>query len=63
MKFTSFDEVFADAENLAFSPNTRMLGHWQLGQLLAHLAWGHPCPLKGTGTILFGTSIALGIDG
>ena len=39
MKFTSFDEMFADAENLAASPRTRMLGHWQLGQLLSHLAW------------------------
>jgi hypothetical protein len=39
LKFTSFEEVFADAEKLASSPNTKMLGHWQLGQLLAHLAW------------------------
>ena len=39
LKFTSFDEVLADAEQLASSPNTRTLGNWQIGQLLAHLAW------------------------
>jgi hypothetical protein len=39
LRFTSFDEVLADAEKLASSSETRMLGNWQLGQLLAHLAW------------------------
>jgi len=39
LKFTSFDEVLADAEQLACSPNTKTLGNWQIGQLLAHLAW------------------------
>jgi hypothetical protein len=38
LHFTSLDEVVADAEQLASSPTTRMLGNWPLGQLLAHLA-------------------------
>ena len=39
LRFASFDEVFADVEKLASSPSTRMLGNWQLGQLLGHIAW------------------------
>jgi hypothetical protein len=38
LKFSSFDEVIADAEHLASSPGTRTLGNWPLGQLLTHLA-------------------------
>jgi hypothetical protein len=37
LKFTSFDEVIADAENLASSPNVKLLGNWPLSQLLTHL--------------------------
>lgn len=38
LKFTSFDEVIADAEALAASTNTKMLGKWDLSSLLAHLS-------------------------
>ena len=38
LNFTSLDQVVADAEKLVASPNTKMLGNWPLGQLLAHLA-------------------------
>ena len=34
----SFEEMFADAERLVASPNTKTLGNWPLGQLLTHLA-------------------------
>jgi hypothetical protein len=37
LTFQSLDEVVADAEKLAVSPNTKMLGNWPLGQLLMHL--------------------------
>ena len=38
LAFQSLDEVVADAERLAASPNTKMLGNWPLSQLLTHLA-------------------------
>ncbi len=38
LKFSSFDEVIADAEMLASSPNTRTLGNWPVDRLLTHLA-------------------------
>ena len=37
LRFTSLDEVVADAEVLVASPNTKMLGKWSLSRLLAHL--------------------------
>lgn len=37
LHFKSLDEVVADAEVLVASPNTRMLGNWNLSQLIAHL--------------------------
>jgi hypothetical protein len=40
LRFTSLDEVVADAEKLVSSPDTRMLGNWPLGRLLTHLANG-----------------------
>jgi Protein of unknown function (DUF1569) len=38
LRFTSFDEVVADAEMLVSSPNTRTLGNWPSERLLTHLA-------------------------
>ncbi|MGH7137704.1 MAG: DUF1569 domain-containing protein [Pirellulales bacterium] len=38
LHFKSLDEVVVDAERLAASPDTKMLGNWPLGQLLMHLA-------------------------
>jgi hypothetical protein len=38
LAFHSLDEIVADAERLVASPNTKMLGNWPLGRLLAHLA-------------------------
>ncbi|HEV3340753.1 MAG TPA: DUF1569 domain-containing protein [Pirellulales bacterium] len=38
LHFTSLDEIVADAEKLAASPDTKMLGNWPLDQLLTHLA-------------------------
>ena len=38
LKFSSFDEVIADAEMLASSPETRTIGNWPLDRLLTHLA-------------------------
>jgi Protein of unknown function (DUF1569) len=38
LKFSSFEEVIADAEKLASSPHTRTLGNWPLSQLLTHVA-------------------------
>lgn len=38
LRFTSFDDVIADAEKLVSSPNTKLLGNWPLSQLLTHLA-------------------------
>jgi hypothetical protein len=38
LRFTSLDEVVADAEKLVSSPDTKMLGNWPLGRLLTHLA-------------------------
>jgi len=40
LRFTSLEEVIADAEKLVSSPNTRMLGNWPLDRLLTHLAHG-----------------------
>ena len=40
LRFASLDEVVADAETLVASPNTKMLGNWSLGHLLAHLTVG-----------------------
>jgi hypothetical protein len=40
LRFTSFDDMIADAENLVSSPQTRTLGNWPLAQLLTHLALG-----------------------
>lgn len=36
--YESLDDVLMDAEKLVASPNTKMLGNWTLGQVLAHLA-------------------------
>jgi len=38
LHFTSLDEIVADAEKLAASPDTKMLGNWPLDQLFTHLA-------------------------
>jgi hypothetical protein len=38
LRFASFDEMLADAGRLVASPNTKMLGNWQLGELFSHLA-------------------------
>lgn len=38
LHFKSLDEVVVDAERLAISPGTKMLGNWPLSQLLTHLA-------------------------
>lgn len=38
LRFTSLDDVVADAERLVASPDTRMLGNWPLDKLLMHLA-------------------------
>jgi hypothetical protein len=38
LRFSSLDEVVADAERLVASPDTKMLGNWSLGQILMHLA-------------------------
>lgn len=38
LSFASWDEVVADAEKLAASPGTNVLGNWPLSQLIAHLA-------------------------
>ena len=36
--YESLDDVLMDAEKLVANSNTRMLGNWTLGQMLAHLA-------------------------
>ncbi|HWB13255.1 MAG TPA: DUF1569 domain-containing protein [Pirellulales bacterium] len=38
LQFISLDEMVADAEKVAASPDTKMLGNWPLDQLLTHLA-------------------------
>jgi len=38
LKFTSLDDVLADAEKLASSPDTEVLGNWPLNHLFMHLA-------------------------
>jgi hypothetical protein len=38
LTFASLDEIVADADKLAASPNTKMLGNWPLDRLLGHLA-------------------------
>ncbi len=38
LKFSSLDEMLADAAALTASPNTRMLGNWPLYKLIGHLA-------------------------
>lgn len=38
LTFTSLDEIVADAQELVAAPETKMLGHWPLEKLLAHLA-------------------------
>ncbi len=38
LHFDSLDEVASDAERLAASPNTRVLGNWPLDRLIGHLA-------------------------
>jgi hypothetical protein len=38
LKFSSFDEMLADAAALTASPNTRTLGNWPLHKLIGHLA-------------------------
>jgi hypothetical protein len=38
LRFTSLDEVVADAEKLVSSPTSRTLGNWPISQLLTHLA-------------------------
>jgi Protein of unknown function (DUF1569) len=38
LNFPTFEAMIADAEQLVASPNTKMLGNWPLGTLLAHLA-------------------------
>lgn len=38
LKFSSLDEMFADAAALTESPNTRTLGNWPLHKLIGHLA-------------------------
>ena len=37
LRFESLDDVVADAEKLAASPTTKMLGNWPLERLLTHL--------------------------
>jgi hypothetical protein len=36
--YESLDDVLMDAEKLVANPQTKMLGNWSLGQMLAHLA-------------------------
>lgn len=38
LHFHTLDDVAADAERLAASPDTKMLGNWTLSHLLMHLA-------------------------
>ena len=38
LRFAAFDDIVADADKLAASPNTRMLGNWPLSQNLLHLS-------------------------
>jgi hypothetical protein len=47
LRFTSFDDLRADAENLVSSPQTRTLGNWPLAQLLTHLALGIDVSIDG----------------
>jgi hypothetical protein len=47
LRFTSFDDLLADAENLVSSPQTRTLGNWPLAQLLTHLALGIDVSIDG----------------
>jgi len=38
LTFNSLDDIVADAEKLAASPETKVLGNWPLSQLFTHLA-------------------------
>ncbi|HLN30393.1 MAG TPA: DUF1569 domain-containing protein [Gemmataceae bacterium] len=38
LTFNSLDDIVVDAEKLAASPNTKMLGNWPVSQLFTHLA-------------------------
>lgn len=38
LAYESLDDVLMDAERLVANSQTRMLGNWSLGQMLAHLA-------------------------
>jgi hypothetical protein len=38
LQFSSLDDVVADAEKCVHSPNTKMLGNWQLDRILGHLS-------------------------
>jgi hypothetical protein len=50
LRFTSLDEVVADAEKLVSSSDTRMLGNWPLGRLLTHLSHAIDTSIDGTTT-------------
>ena len=38
LRFTSFDDIVAEAEKLAAAPHVTMLGNWPLSQLFTHIA-------------------------
>jgi Protein of unknown function (DUF1569) len=45
--FKNLDEILADAERLVSAPNTQVVGHWPLTQLLTHLAMTFNSSIKG----------------
>lgn len=47
LKFTSYDQLLAEAERLARGP-TRPLGNWSVGQVLEHLARTMNMAIDGT---------------
>ncbi len=48
LNFGSLDEVFADAEKLVASSNTKVLGNWPLSRLLTHLTRGINASMGGS---------------
>ena len=48
IRFSNFDEILADAEQLAAARSVRVLGNWSFGQILWHLAKVMNASIDGT---------------